>query len=71
MVTIINKPGNNNEPSGGMWGYLGILLVIVVIIILLFYGIPILRNAVRNTGTPQINVPGNVNVNINTPSNNY
>ncbi|KKT33213.1 hypothetical protein A2394_00515 [Candidatus Woesebacteria bacterium RIFOXYB1_FULL_42_36] len=72
MVTVVNNPpsqGNEEAGSGnGMWGFLGVLLVILAVIALLIFGLPVLRNLLRNSGTPQVNIPSEIDVNVNQPN---
>lgn len=60
MATVINNPPSNDNSGGPM----GMIIVIVVLIVLVYlgyvYGLP----AVRQMGTPQINVPSEINVNV-------
>ena len=66
MATIVNTPSQVPQSSdNGMWNFLGILLVVVTIFILIFYGIPFIKSSLGNIGSPQINVPGKIDVNIN------
>jgi len=72
MATIINNPGGttdaNNGTPAGMGFLLGIILLIVFLVFLFYYGIPALSRGIRSTA-PQVNVPGKIDVNVNTPQN--
>lgn len=62
MATIINNPPASND-SGGPVGMIIVLVVLVVLGYLAFvYGLPALRQ--MQLGSPQINVPGKIDVNI-------
>jgi hypothetical protein len=65
MATIINNPpgsGNSNNDSGA--GFLvGIVLLIIFVAAFFIYGLPYLRD--RNSGGTQINIPDEVNVDVN------
>lgn len=66
MATIVNNPPADGDGRGS--GFLvGIILVIIVVILLLVYGLPALNNAGTGGGTqtPQVNVPEEVDVNVN------
>lgn len=64
MTTIVNNPPSNN--SGGSLGMIiGLVVLIVIGYLVWVYGLPALRNV--GTGTPQINVPSQIDVNINQP----
>ncbi len=62
MTTIVNNPPSSDN-SGGL---IGIIIAIVVLSVLGYlgfvYGLPALRQL---GGTPQINVPNQIDVNIN------
>jgi len=65
MATIVNTPSQVPQSSNnGMWNFLGLLLVVVTIFIFIFYGIPFIRNSIGNIGTPQINVPEKIDINV-------
>ena len=61
MATVVNNPSGTGDNSG-MGFLLGIILLIVFVVILLFYGLPLLQNS---TSSPQLNVPGKIDVNVN------
>lgn len=50
--------------STGAWFVIGLITLLAVLFLLFYYGLPALRSGF---GTPQINVPGRVDVNVNTP----
>lgn len=60
MATIINNPPSSDN-SGGPMGMIIVVLVLVVLGYLVYmYGLP----AIRQTQSPQINVPGEIDVNV-------
>lgn len=63
MTTIVNNPPSSDNSGGPM----GIIVVIVVLLVLGYlgfvYGLPALRQ--MQLGTPQINVPSQIDVNVN------
>jgi len=61
MATIVNNPAPVNEGSG-MGFFLGALVLIVFLVLLFIYGLPMLRNATQG---PTINVPDQIDVNVN------
>ncbi len=70
MATVVNNPATptNNDSGGGMGFLLGVILIIIFAIIFIFYGIPYVSNSIGNntqSSTPQINVPDQVDVNVN------
>ena len=63
MTTIINSPPAQKE-SGGMVGMIiGILALVVVGYLFITYGIPVMKQ--MQYGSTQINVPSEIDVNIN------
>lgn len=68
MATVVNNPGVTTSDSGTSFGMImGLLLLAAVIILFFIFGLPILRQTVSNPSvvTPQVNVPGKVDVNVN------
>lgn len=64
MTTIVNTPAPSNDQSGGGMGMVfGVIALAAVVIIFFVYGLP----AIKNVGTPQINIPSAIDVNINQP----
>ncbi len=64
MATIVNTPAQT-ERSGGMGFLVGVVLLILFVLLLIGYGLPYIQSV---TQTPQVNVPGKVDVNVNTPA---
>lgn len=61
MATIVNNPAPTADSSNGMAMAIGIVGFIVVLYLFFIYGLP----AIRQTGSPQINLPGKIDVNVN------
>lgn len=61
MTTVVNNPPGNND-SGGMGMIIGLVIVVALGFLFYVYGLPALRNA--QVGTPQINVPSQVDINV-------
>lgn len=72
MATIVNTPAGTHEhyvessPRSSNGTLLTALIVVLFIIALLYFVAPILRGVAQG---PQINVPKQVDVNVNTPQN--
>jgi len=66
MATVINNPPSNTSDSSGngMGFLLGVIVLIVFVALLIIYGLPYLRN--MSGFSAQVNVPKDVNVNVNT-----
>ena len=63
MTTIINTPPTSSNESGGNTGMIIGLIVLVVFGYLFFvYGLPAVQQ--MRVGTPQINVPSEIDVNV-------
>jgi hypothetical protein len=63
MATIVHQHEADAQASGS-FNMIAVLLLAIVIIYLIFaYAVP----ALNRTGSPQINVPDKVDVNINQP----
>lgn len=64
MATIINNPPSDN--SGGPMGMIiGFVILLVLGYLIYVYGIPAIQQV--KVGTPQINVPSQIDVNVNQP----
>lgn len=63
MATIVNNP----PPAGNSGGPIGMIIALVVLLVLAYlgfvYGLPAIRQI--QLGSPQINVPSKIDVNIN------
>ena len=46
---------------------LGLIVVLIIGFLLFYYGLPAIRGAFTTSSGPTINVPKDVNVNVNTP----
>lgn len=66
MTTIVNTPAPSTE-GGGSGFLVGAVLLIGFVLLLLYFGLPMIRNMGPiqvNVPTPQVNVPGKVDVNV-------
>ena len=61
MTTIVNNPPSSDNSGGPMGWIIGLVLLIVVGYLVIVYGLPAIR---QMGGTPQINIPSNINVNV-------
>ena len=62
MATIINTPSPSTDSGNGIGMVIGVIVLVAVLYSFFVYGIPAMRNI---GGTPQINVPSKIDVNIN------
>lgn len=62
MTTIVNTPAPSNDSSGGMGMIIGLIVLIVVAYLFFVFGLPAISQ--MQIGTPQINVPSSIDVNI-------
>lgn len=58
----VHHDHGSSEGSNSMWG---LIILLIVLVLFFVYGLPALRS--MNTG-PQINVPGQIDVNIHQPT---
>ena len=63
MTTIVNTPPAAKESGGGMGMIVGLVLLVVLAYLFFIYGLPAIQNA--QVATPQINIPSEIDVNIN------
>jgi hypothetical protein len=61
MTTIINTPPAPKESGGNIGMIIGVILLIIVAYLFIVYGLP----AIRQMSSPQINIPNEIDVNIN------
>ncbi len=62
MTTVINTPQPSNDSSGGTGIIIGLVVLVVFGSLFFVYGIPAIRQ--MTVGTPQINIPNQIDVNI-------
>ena len=63
MTTVVNNPPPA-ESSGGPMGWIVVLVVLAVLgFLVIAYGLPALQR--MQLGSPQINIPSKIDVNIN------
>ncbi len=60
MTTIVNTPVSK-DPKESMVMIVGLIVLMVMAYMFIVYGLPVLRQI----GSPQINVPSKIDVNIN------
>lgn len=65
MTTIVNTPAPSNESNGGIGMIIGLIAFIVVAYLFVVIGLPAIRQ--MQVGTPQINIPSQIDVNIQQP----
>ncbi len=66
MATVVNTTSPTTDQGNSVGALVGIVLLLLVIVLFFYYGLPAIRSA---TSGPQINVPREVDVNVNTPEN--
>lgn len=60
MTTIVNNPAPVAETSSGIGMILGLIFLAAAVLLFFLYGLP----AIRRLGSPQINIPNKIDVNI-------
>lgn len=63
MAVEVIHEGHRESQNSGMSFIVGILLLIAVLFLFFYYLLPVVRGA----SSPQINVPGKIDVNVNQP----
>lgn len=64
MTTIVNTPSNGESNSGFPAMAMMLIMLGIFLIAVIYFGLPLLRRA---TSQPQITVPDQIDVNVNTP----
>ncbi len=62
MTTIVNNPPPSNDSGGNMGMIIGLIVLLVLGYLFFIYGIPALRQI--QLGSPQINIPSKIDVNV-------
>lgn len=62
-TTIINPAPNNDSSNNGVGFLVGVIVLIVFGVIFFVYGLPLLRGLIGN-GEIQVNLPENVDINV-------
>lgn len=62
MTTIVNNPPSSDNSGGPMGWIIGIIVLIILGYFVYVYGLPAIR---QMGGTPQINIPSKIDVNVN------
>lgn len=66
MTTIVNNPTPTTDEKGGYMGLIvGIIVIMILAYIFMTFGLPAIRQ--MQVGTPQINIPSKIDVNVNQP----
>ena len=63
MATVINNPPASNDSGGGMGIIIGVVVLIALAYLFFVYGLPAIQS--MQVGTPQINIPSKIDVNVN------
>ena len=66
METVVNNPPPQRTTDGGAGLLIAAIVLLAVVVLLFVYGIPYISSMFRSS-SPQVNVPGRVDVNIHTP----
>jgi hypothetical protein len=61
MTTVVNSPSPSGDNGSGL--LIGILVLVFFGFLFVYYGLP----AIRGMGTPQVNIPSKIDVNVNQP----
>lgn len=69
MTTVNVQPNGVREDSGGglSSNLIALVAIILVVFLCLYLLLPILRRATTQSTVPQVNIPDQIDVNVNTP----
>lgn len=62
MTTIINTPQPASDQSNGVGMIIGLVVLTVFGFLFFTYGIPVIKQ--MKVGTPQVNIPSSIDVNV-------
>lgn len=62
MTTIVNNPTPAPQTGNSMGPIIGLVMIIVLAYLFIVYGLPAISRL--QVGTPQINVPNQIDVNV-------
>ncbi len=62
MTTIVNNPPSSDNSGGPLTAIIVLVVLVVLGYLAYVYGLPAIRNM---SGTPQINIPSTIDVNVN------
>lgn len=63
MTTVINTPQPASDQSNGMGMIIGLVVLVVFGFLFYVYGLPAIRQ--MKVGSPQVNIPSTIDVNVN------
>lgn len=63
MTTIVNTPPAANDSGNGIGMIIGLVVLAVIGYLFFVYGIPAIRQ--MQFGSPQINIPSKIDINVN------
>lgn len=66
LAEVAHEHIDHGERSSGMGFLIGILLLVVLAIVLIYWGLPLIQRS--QPAVPPVNVPGQIDVNINRPA---
>lgn len=62
MTTIVNNPPSSDNSGGPIGMIVGIIVLVILVYLGYVYGLPAIR---QMGGTPQVNIPSQIDVNVN------
>lgn len=62
MATIVNNPQPSNNSSGPIIMIFGLIVLVVLGYLFFVYGLPAIQQ--MQVGSPQINIPNQIDVNV-------
>lgn len=62
MAIIVNTPTQTRDEGSGIGMAVALILFAILVLLLFVYGLPFIRQSI---GTPQITIPGKIDINLN------
>lgn len=62
MTTVINTPQPASDQGNGVSTIVGLVVLVMFVFLFFIYGLPAIRQ--MRIGTPQVNIPNSIDVNV-------
>lgn len=66
MATVVNTPASAESSNGAIF-LIGIILLIAFASLFFFYGLPIMGSWFQSMNGPQVGIPRQIDVNVQSP----
>ena len=66
MTTVVNNPATGTTSEGAGSGVVvGVIIALIVLALLLIFGLPLMRSNLQGSSGVDVNIPKDINVDIN------